>query len=500
MGYRWIFLVFIIICAISQPVLADFELNLNKGVAAYLKKDYQGAVKFLEQAVAENPNSATANHILGLSLLKLKKYPESIIYLEKARSLDPKIKRIYLDLGTAYLKKEDYNKAQVEFMEAIRQEPDSGLAHYYLGYAQYKLGNHKDAAASFDKAYKLDPDLTLQSRFYAGLSHYKMSNYERAKEEFAFVGEFGAGTDTAVAALQYLDVIASLTKRYYGGVSAGFQYDTNVAVEAEDVDIVSDKSAPRAVFFFNIGFNPYLKPDAVLGGNYSFYVNFNKDLEDFNIQDHRINLYGVKKTTLGGTPVSFFLDYFYDIVLIDGTPASHLFSQSHSVSPQAAFQWTPYTSTVISYEFIYNNFKDFPERDAANNNFTLAEVFSIYNGRILLKPGFNFEINSAKDVANTFNFDYVAPEGFLEALASLPFGITTFFEFHYYRQDYYNDDFNRVDNQIGVGVVVSKRLYKLLYLDLGYDHISNLSDTDFPGPNPFEYDRDIFSVTLTARF
>ncbi|KRT65348.1 MAG: hypothetical protein XU11_C0028G0001, partial [Candidatus Dadabacteria bacterium CSP1-2] len=43
MGYRWIFLVFIIICAISQPVLADFELNLNKGVAAYLKKDYQGA-------------------------------------------------------------------------------------------------------------------------------------------------------------------------------------------------------------------------------------------------------------------------------------------------------------------------------------------------------------------------------------------------------------------------------------------------------------------------
>ena len=49
-------------------------------------------------------------------------------------------------------------------------------------------------------------------------------------------------------------------------------------------------------------------------------------------------------------------------------------------------------------------------------------------------------------------------------------------------------------------MVVSKRLYKLLYLDLGYDHISNLSDTDFPGPNPFEYDRDIFSVTLTARF
>ncbi len=501
MRFRLGLVVFLIACAISQPALADFELNLNKGLAAYLKKDYQSAVKFLEQAIAENPNSATANHMLGLSLLRLDKYEESITYLEKAKSLDPNIKGIYLDLGIAYLKVEDYNKALVEFTEATKQQPERGLAYFYLGYTQYKLGNYKDATALFDKAYKLNPDLTTRSRFYAGLSHYKMGNYEDAKKEFQFVGEFAAGTDTAVAALQYLDIMAGLTKRYYGGVSAGFQYDTNVAVEADDIDIVSDKKAPRAVFFFNIGFNPYLKPDAVLGGNFSFYMNFNKDLEGFNIQDYRINLYGQKRTTLRGIPVGFFLDYFYDIVLIDGSPASNLFSQSHSVSPQVSFQWTPYTSTIFSYEFRYDNFEDFQERDAANNNFTIAEIFSIYNGKVLLKPGFNFSVNSAKNVTgSTFNFDYVSPEGFLEALAYLPFGITTFLEFHYYRQDYYNQDFNRVDNQIGVEVVVSKRLYKLLYLDLGYAHISNPSDTDFPGPNPFEYDRDIFSVTLTARF
>jgi TolA-binding protein len=486
--------------AITSPAIADFELNLNKGLAAYLRKDYQSAVTFLEQAVAENPNSATANHILGLSLFKLKKYPESIAYLEKAKSLDPNIKGIYLDLGIAYIKIKDYNKALVELTEAVKRQPDRGLAYFNLGYAQYKLGNYQESVASFDKAYKLDPDLTTQSRYYAGLSRYRMGNYEEAKKDFGFVGEFAAGTDTAVAALQYLDIIAGLSKRYYGGVSVGFQYDTNVAVEADDINIVSNRSAPRAVFFFNIGFNPYLKPDAVLGGNYSLYMNFNKDLEDFNILDQRINLYGEKKTTLRGIPVSFFINYFYDIVLIDGSPASHLFSQSNSVSPQVSFQWTPYTSTVFSYEFRYNDFKDFPEEDAANNNFTLAEVFSLYNGRLLLKPGFNFAVNSAKDVPNTFNFDYVSPEGFLEAYAFLPFGITTYFEFNYYRQNYYNDDFNRVDNQFGIEISVSKRLYKIVYLDLGYVHISNLSDTDFPGPNPFEYDRDIFSVTLTARF
>ncbi len=500
MRYRWSFAVLFFVLAIVSPVIADFELNLNKGLAAYLRKDYQGAVKFLEQAVAENPNSATANHILGLSLYRLDKYQESITYLEKTKSLDPNIKGIYLDLGIAYNKIKDYDKALVELTEATKQQPDRGLAYFNLGYAQYKLGNYEDATTSFDKAYKLDPDLTTQSRFYLGLSHYKMANYEKARVEFEFVGEFAAGTDTAVAALQYLDVITSLTKRYYGGVSAGFQYDTNVAVEADDVDIVSDRSAPRAVFFFNVGYNPYLKPDAVLGGNFSYYINFNKDVEDFNIQDFRINLYGLKKTTLGGIPVSFFLNYFYDIVLIDGSPASHLFSQSNSVSPQVSFQWTPYTSTVLSYEFRYDDFKDFNERDAINNDFTIAEVFSLYNGKLLLKPGFNFEINSARDVPDTFSYDYVSPEGFLEVFAFLPFGITTYFEFNYYRQDYYNQEFGRVDNQFGVEVVVSKRLYKILYLDLGYVHISNPSETDFPGPNPFEYDRDIFSVTLSARF
>src|SRR3989304_2143257 len=82
----------------------------------------------------------------------------------------------------------------------------------------------------------------------------------------------------------------------------------------------------------------------------------------------------------------------------------------------------------------------------------------------------------------------------------LAFATEGFFEINYYRQDYYNDDFNRIDNQFSIEVAVSKRLYKILYLDLGYVHVSNLSDTDFPPPNPFEYDRDIFSVTLTARF
>jgi len=482
-------------------VFADFEVNLNKGIAAYLRKDYQGAIKLLEKALVENPNSATANQIIGLSYYRLNNYDEAVKYLEAAKNLDPNLKGIHLDLGNVYLKLEDYNRALVEYDEAVRQDPESGLANYSLGYTKYKLGNYQDAIVSLDKASKLDSKLAVPSRFYAGISRYKLKKHEEAKADFLFVGEFAAGTDTSDAALEYLNIIANLNKRYYGVVSTGIQYDTNVVLDPDDIDIISNKSAWRGVFFTNLGFNPYITKDTVIGGNYSGYFSFNSDdLEEFNVQDHRINVYGRRKSSIGKTPVTYFLDSFYDITLIDGSPADNLFSQTFSVSPKISLEWTNNTSTEFAYEFSYYNFKNFAERDAVNNNWTIAELFSLYNGRVYLKPGFNFSLNSAKDLEGTRNFDYTAPGVFVEAVAFLPFDITTFVGAYYFREDYYHDPFDRVDNQIGASAIISKSLYKYFSLDFGYQHISNFSDSDFPGPEPFQYNRDIFSLTFNARF
>ena len=448
----------------------------------------------------ENPQSATANHILGLSYLKLENYEESIKYLEKAKSFDHNLKGIHLDLGTAYLKTQRYDAALPEFEDAVRREPESGLANYDLGYTNYKLENYEEAITSLDKAAKLDPDLAVPSHFYAGISRYRLRNYQEAKNDFQFVGQFGTGTDTARAALEYLDIISNLTKKYYGAVSTGIQYDTNVALQPNGIPIVSDQSAWREVFFANLGFNPYLTKDTVLGGSYSGYLSFNNGLEAFNVQDHLINLYGRRKTSIGKTPVSLFLDYFYDITFLGGSPADNLFSQSQSVTPKVILEWTKTTSTEFSYNLTYYDFKNFPERDAYNNNWTVAQLFSVYEGRVLLRPGFNFALNSAKDIEGTRNFDYTSPQVFLEAIAYMPFDITTFITTDYFNQNYYHDPYNREDNQIGVLVVVSKQLYKIFSLDFAYQHISNFSDSTYPGPEPFQYNQDVFSVTFNARF
>lgn len=499
MSNRWTYPLFLSIAFIfTYPALAEFELNLNKGLAAYLEKDFESAIKFLKEALAENPDNPTANHILGVSLIRLNTYDESIKYLEKAKTLDPNTEGINFDLGIAYLGVGDPKRALPEFEEAVIREP-SGIAYYNLGYTQYRLGNYEGAIDSLEKAAKLDPDIAVQARYYSGLSRYRISDYEAAKVDFQTARDLKPGSDLAVSSQEYLDAIGRATKRYYGAVSAGVQYDDNVVLEPGEIEI-SDQGDVRGVFYLNLGYKPYLKPDAVIGGDYRAFFSFHKDLENFNVQDHRFKLYGEKRTKLGEKPVAFKLEYFYDLELIDGSPADNLFSQTHSISPRSFVRWSNTTTTEFSYQIRYDNFDDFPERDAVNNNLTVAQIFRLYEGRLQLKPGFNFAINSADDIDGRRNFDYTSPQVFIEGLAFLPLGLTVFTDAHYFREDYYNDPFDRVDNQLGVRVVVSKKLYSIFSLDLGYQHISNISDSDVPGPEPFDYSRNIFSATFSARF
>ena len=49
-------------------------------------------------------------------------------------------------------------------------------------------------------------------------------------------------------------------------------------------------------------------------------------------------------------------------------------------------------------------------------------------------------------------------------------------------------------------LLIDKKLYRHLYLDLAYDFIYNGSSSDFPGPEPFEYDRNVFTVGLTVKY
>ena len=288
-------------------------------------------------------------------------------------------------------------------------------------------------------------------------------------------------------------------KNYYVNISAGYQYDTNVGLEPENIDIFTNEKDSSAFFYANLGYKPYFKNGDVIGVDYKTYFNFHDELTDFNVQNHTFSVYGEKSLKNYSKPINLFLDYSYQIVFIDGSPSDELFSQSHFVIPGITIRWSDKVTSRVFYKFRYNDFEDIPERDAYNNSLTWAQYYNYYNGRLIISPGFKMELNDANDIPGERSFTYWSPEVFVEALAALQYDVTLYTRLHYYYQDYYNDLFDRRDNQFGLRFLISKELYKYFYLDLAYDYIYNGSDSDLQGPEPFEYKRNVFTVGISLK-
>ncbi len=481
----------------STSVFASTELGFNKAIADYSREDYNSAITLLEEIVSKDPNDAKANHLLGLSYYKTKDYDQSLKFLKIAQSLDPGINNIHLDLGSSYLKSGDRESALSQFEAAVSANPDSGIAYYNKGYANFLLGNYNEAVVSLNKAKVLNPKLSNKADYYAGISNFRLNQYNSSKENFEFVLKSNPDRNITKSVEDYLDVINSYNKKFYGTLTAGVQYDSNVSLEPEDVNIFTDENDFSGIFFVNLGYKPLLREDAEFGFDYKGFLSLHFDITDFNIQNHRFTVFGEKKYENG---FQIFADYYYELVFIGDSTVDELFSQTHSFKPGIAYNWNDYTSTQFLYNLKYRDFDDFPERDSFNHRWALSQTFRLFSGRLFLVPGAAFSLNAAADVAGVRNYDYYSPEAFFDMLALMNHGISVFANVYYYYQDYYNDDFGREDNQLGARAILSKKIYDGVSLDFGYQYILNNSDSSFPGFEPFDYRRHIFTTALSYRF
>lgn len=493
------FLLFSLLIIPSTKVFADFELDFNRGIASYMEADYEQSAEYLEKALQEKPGDVRANHLAGLSYFRMDEFEKAVFYLEKARSLDPTISNIDLDLGASYIKAGEYGKSVEVLKSHIEKNPDSGIAYYYLGYSYFALGEYNTAIDSFENAGRLNSEFAMQSSYYGGVSYYLMNDYENARSSFEKVIRLAPDDRLGRSSEEYLRIINRLFKKYYANFTFGYQYDTNVALEPDDIKIVSDEEDSSVFLYMNLGYKPYFTEDAVIGLDYRTFFSFHDELDEFNVQNHRFSVYGERDLDSGPKPMRMFLNYSYELVFIDGSPADQLFSQSHSIRPGLTIRWSDIASSRIFYEFRYDDFDDFPERDAFNNSLTVAQFYRYLNGRLLISPGVGFELNTADDISNERNYSYWSPNAYIEALASLPRQTTLYSKLHYNYEDYYDDDFDRTDNQFGFKFLVSKGIYKYVYLDVAYEFIYNDSSSDFPGPEPFEYNRNVITLGLSLR-
>ncbi len=104
-----------------SPDNPDYLTNL--GVAYYVAGRLGDSEKTLRKAVGKVPNDATANYLLGVTLLQEGNTDAALSQFVKANSLDPNMPEPYYGLGMAYKLKGERGKAIEAFKHFLKIGP-----------------------------------------------------------------------------------------------------------------------------------------------------------------------------------------------------------------------------------------------------------------------------------------------------------------------------------------------------------------------------------------
>ncbi len=99
--------------------------------ALYVKQDFKGAVKYLEDLLKHKDVNDRVYQLLGNCYDNLGKKEKAIETYEKGIALFPDAGNIYLEIGIVYMVKEDYNKALGYYEKGISVDPAFPSNYYW---------------------------------------------------------------------------------------------------------------------------------------------------------------------------------------------------------------------------------------------------------------------------------------------------------------------------------------------------------------------------------
>jgi len=116
------------------------------------------AVSLCRQILAADPNSAAAEHLLGLIAHQDGKLGEAMAHVRRAIELAPRVAQFHANLGEMYRLSGDPRQAAEQARLALKIEPGMPAALSNLGIALYELRDYEGAARSHRKAIARQPD------------------------------------------------------------------------------------------------------------------------------------------------------------------------------------------------------------------------------------------------------------------------------------------------------------------------------------------------------
>jgi tetratricopeptide (TPR) repeat protein len=131
--------------------------DLEKGVEALWKKDYEQAIVFFNAHIRQKPDDPDGLFYRGWALLEKKDYDRAIEDFTAVLRLKPSYTDAALKRGNAYTFKGQFDKAVTDYGDAIRLIPKDPSAYYNRGVVYGQLKEYDKAIRDYNEVIRLNP-------------------------------------------------------------------------------------------------------------------------------------------------------------------------------------------------------------------------------------------------------------------------------------------------------------------------------------------------------
>jgi TolB-like protein/DNA-binding winged helix-turn-helix (wHTH) protein/Tfp pilus assembly protein PilF len=140
-----------------DPDLAEAKTSLAYSTLLY-QWDWNGAEKGFREAIALNPNYASAHHFYSICLLTAGRQREALAEIQRAQELDPLSLIITSVHGWIFYEERQYDHAAEYFGKTLEMDSQYVPALLDLGECQLRRGDSHKAMEEFQKARSVDGD------------------------------------------------------------------------------------------------------------------------------------------------------------------------------------------------------------------------------------------------------------------------------------------------------------------------------------------------------
>lgn len=157
MGKKVIFIVLLASAfSCSRAKVQSLE-HMNKGVDFYQTKQYNLAIKELEEAIRMNEDNEQAYYNLAIVHIDLGNWSRSAQLLTRAVVLKPNEANYHFLLGRSYQEMGELEQARSEFENSISLDPKFFKPEYYLGVVLEEMDKPQEAFHAYTNAITKNP-------------------------------------------------------------------------------------------------------------------------------------------------------------------------------------------------------------------------------------------------------------------------------------------------------------------------------------------------------